>query len=154
MTYESSCITPECPEFDKVVEWFARSFDSPELDCPACGYPMERRVSRFGIVWTGPITSKYLDRSVEGGHGDGSHWVWRRNGTKSGKPEPQLITTFQEQREYAKAEGLGLPQDCSPGRISPNGRDFIPIAESEAKDMREANSQEVLKEKSDQAANV
>jgi len=149
--YESACATRDCAEFGVVNEWLARSADSPELDCVSCGKPMERRVSRFGVIWTGPITSRYLQKGMEGENGDGSHWMYRTKGTKSGKPEPVLITTFQEQRDFAKAEGLGLPQDTSPGRISADGRTLIPISEAEARDMREANGRAILAEKKEKA---
>lgn len=149
--YESACVS-ECAEAGKVIEWYARNSDQPDPPCEECGNPLQRQVSRFGIVWTGLITNRYLDRSLEGAHGDGGHWAYRTKDTKSGKPEPVYIESFQQQREFCKEQGLGLPQDTSHGTISPDGRSFNPISRSEAKDMREQNSVAIKQEKPSAAA--
>jgi predicted nucleic acid-binding Zn ribbon protein len=100
-----------CTACGTVREWYAKLSTSPDPDC--CGAPMRRLISRFGIVWTGPI-SKYNDPTKERVNQtkDGSHWVWKVRSSKSGHPEKVLITNRQEQREFVKAEGLLDPAEC------------------------------------------
>lgn len=132
--FESSCISQSCPLAGQVTEWLGK-YEDPEPLC-TCGTPMTRLVSRFGVIWTGALTSKYVDRSLEGGHGDGGHWAYRTKNTASGKPEPVYIETFQQQREYCKAEGLGLPSDTDFAMISDDGRSTSRVTKSVAMDLK------------------
>ena len=98
------------------------------------------------MIWTGPITAKYLDRSCEGGNAqDGGHWVYRTKDTRSGKPEPEYISTFQQQREFAKAEGLGLPQDTDFGMIQGDGRTLRAVPAKEAHELVKHSDHEAKK---------
>jgi hypothetical protein len=65
--------------------------------------------SAFQVVFTGPITARYNDRTKENAHEEG-HWAYRKN-TLSGKPEPCFIDTFEAQREFVKSEGLANPKE-------------------------------------------
>jgi len=111
-----------CSACGRIVEWYAKLSTSPDPDC--CGAPMRRMISRFGIVWTGPI-SKYNDPTKERCNqtDDGSHWVWRVRSSKSGHPERQLISSIAEQKAFCREEGLTLPSDTPANAdISSDGR--------------------------------
>lgn len=96
------------------VERYEHHYVETDPPCSSCQGPTERAFSSFGIVWTGEISSKYIDRSVKGSDKlkDGGHWVWERN-TPDGKPRPRRIETFQQQREFCKSEGLINPTEVS-----------------------------------------
>lgn len=106
--YEDVCFRPECPVYDQAVERYYSTSSTPQKPCIECGGPTERLMSRFGVVWTGPITAKYNDKESKGAHKEG-HWAFRKKSSLSGKPEPVFIETFQQQREFCKAEGLVNP---------------------------------------------
>jgi predicted nucleic acid-binding Zn ribbon protein len=107
---EFACETETCPEHGVVRENYFRNSD-PDPTCEACGAVKKARISRFGIVWTGPLTTRYNDPKLESAHREG-HWAYRRN-TPSGKPEPVFISTPQESREFARSEGLVSPFDSN-----------------------------------------
>ena len=105
---ELVCKNEGCPAYRPVASMTADEV----LHCE-CGRRLEIVIYGLTPVWVGPITAKYLDRSKEGGHKkDGAHWVWEKE-TKPGKgATPTLITTFSEQKEYCKRNGLALPSEC------------------------------------------
>ncbi len=110
--FESACILRECAAAERPVEHFYFHSSDPMLPCESCGGPTIKLISTFGIVFTGEITRKYLDRESEGGNkADGGHWVWEKRNTPDGKPKAKYITTWQEQREYARSEGVAVPSD-------------------------------------------
>lgn len=110
--YEHSCTADGCELQGYVLERYEHHAVSTDPPCAACGGPTVRIVSSFGVVFTGPITRKYMDtkREIPDKKGDGAHWVWEKK-TPDGKPRPRLITTWSEQRDYCKQEGLALPSD-------------------------------------------
>jgi hypothetical protein len=78
-------------------------------------------ISTFNVVFTGPITSRYNDKNLEGSHLEG-YWVTEKN-TPDGKERQRHIETWQDRREWMKQEGL---EDAmgAPGGISSDGKSF------------------------------
>jgi len=82
-------------------------------------------VSNFNAPFTGT-----LDRFDEPGHEtqnkhDGGHLAYRVHSSRlaDGSPEPVVIRTRQDQREYCRAEGLVDPSDVNPNlQINSDGR--------------------------------
>jgi len=120
--YESFC--PACdPAIQKPIEHYYSRSNSPMCECETCGLETKKLISGFAVVFCGVIVgSKYGDKSVEGNDTtkDG-HWAWRRRSGKNGKPEKCQINTFQEQREFCKAEGLVNPKDIGPMEVHSDG---------------------------------
>lgn len=103
---EFACSTEGCPEHGVVRENYFRTSD-PDPNCGACGTVQQVQISRFGIVWTGPLTTRYNDSKLEGAHVEG-HWQYSRQ-TLNGKPKPVWIDSVQKSKEFAKSEGLVSP---------------------------------------------
>jgi hypothetical protein len=84
---------------------------------------MKQLISRFGIVWTGPL-SKYNDPTKEAHNQcEDGHYVYRVRSSRSGYPERVRITSIAEQKEYCREEGLLMPSDSSPNAdVSEDGR--------------------------------
>lgn len=119
--FELSCGSEGCPAHGRIFEAYLNRWDDPNKPCAECGGATGRHISGFGIVFTGVITAKYNDPTLDGGHQDG-HFAWRTKDTKSGKPELQFIETFQDQREFAKAEGCINPKDIGPVEVGSDGK--------------------------------
>lgn len=103
---EFACETQGCFEHGIVRENFFHVSD-PDPTCESCGMVKKQRISRFGIVWTGPLTTRYNDKRLESAHVEG-HWQYSRN-TPDGKPKPVWIDSVQKSKEFAKSEGLVSP---------------------------------------------
>lgn len=103
---EFACPTEGCAEHGIVREGYFRNSD-PDPNCATCGTAQQVQISRFGIVWTGPLTTRYNDRRLEGSHVEG-HWQYSRQ-TLDGKPKAVWIDSVQKSKEFAKAEGLVSP---------------------------------------------
>lgn len=100
-----------CRECTRIKEWYSGHFaDIHENPFCECGEPMIRVASRFGVIFTGAITTKYNDRSAENYHQEG-HWAYRVKSSKTGHPEPVWIESFQQQKEFCKQEGLVNPSE-------------------------------------------
>lgn len=123
---EHACVTESCGQYSRPVEHYFHHAPEQNPACEACGGPTVLMISRFGIVWTGDITPRYNDRDADKdpakAHETG-FWAWRTKSSVSGKPEPVRITTWQEHREFARAEGLSfageLPRNI---QISEDGK--------------------------------
>ena len=102
---EYVCKNAACPGYQSVPTMTA----DEELHCE-CGGVLELAIYPLRTLWVGEISANYLDPSKEGGHKKtGAHWVWEK-GDKPGKgAKPTLITTWQDQREYCKRNGLAVP---------------------------------------------
>ena len=113
--FEGSCQSESCRAAGRPQEHYYHNSEQPMAPCDVCGGPTERVMSRFGIVWTGVISARYLDRSKEGGHKvDGSHWAYENPTGKHGKgAKATRIETWDQQREYCKRNGLARPQEMS-----------------------------------------
>jgi hypothetical protein len=73
---------------------------------------MKRLISRFGIVWTGPL-SKYNDPTKEAHNQcEDGHYAWRVRSSRSGNPEKVYLRTRQDQVRFVKEEGLLDPAEC------------------------------------------
>lgn len=125
---ESICLNPECELLNKPVEHYYHRQDSAPSDCAACGGKTELVFSRFGIVWTGDITARYLDRdksreAAPRTGAEGGHYVYER---VNGKSVPRWISTWQEQREHCKRNGLAVPSEV--GRNLNVGEDGKTVA--------------------------
>jgi len=107
---EAICDCSSCSIRGKPVEHFYHHFDDTPLPCAECGSPTRRIASRFGVIWTGPISARYNDRDSANAHQEG-HWAWRRRSSKSGKPEPIFLNDWQQQKEFCKEEGLANPRE-------------------------------------------
>lgn len=119
--FESFCPSEACVQQGVPFEWLSRVIDNEEPTCESCGGETRRMISGFAVVFTGPITKKYNDPKSENYDQEG-HWAYRKKGTKSGKPEPVFIETFQQQAEFCRAEGLVNPKDTGPVSVGADGR--------------------------------
>lgn len=82
-------------------------------------------MSRFGIVFTGPITARYNDPKRENAHQEG-FWVYRQRSSISGQPEPVFLNDWQQLREFNKAEGLSAPGEVpTNSTISADGKRIL-----------------------------
>jgi len=111
--YELRCTNPECPHRRVKVERFLPRYESPNPSCMGCGWATERAVSDFAVVFTGPISARYNDPSLEGAHQEG-FWQYRIKSSVSGKPEPVFIDTWDKEREWRRMEGIPDPGQCGP----------------------------------------
>lgn len=91
-------------------------------------------ISRFGVVFTGTITSRYNDSKREKPHMEG-HYVWERktaDGRKLDQPRQRFIETWQDRKQYMKQEGLrddiGVIDAPSDGKGSTNNGCGMPGA--------------------------
>jgi|WetSurMetagenome_2_1015567.scaffolds.fasta_scaffold742858_2 hypothetical protein len=82
---------------------------------------MQRVVSAFQVVFTGPITKRYNDPKSENPDQEG-HWAFRKRSSVSGNPEAVFIETWQDRREFMKQEGLVGYEDVGPIDSSPDGK--------------------------------
>jgi hypothetical protein len=104
---EYVCKNEACPGYQDAPTMTA----DEKLRCE-CGALLELAIYPLQVVWTGPITAKYLDRSKEGGNkADGGHWVWDKE-TKPGKgAQAHYIETWSQQKEHCRRNGLALPSE-------------------------------------------
>lgn len=110
-----------CADCETSSEWYAPRFDSSDPQCFVCGKPMKRLISSFSVVFTGPMTARYNDPKSENPHEEG-HWAFRKRSSLSGNPEPVFLETWQDRKEFMKAEGLVGYEDVGPVDTSPDGR--------------------------------
>lgn len=118
---EFACNTEGCPEHGVVREGYFRNSDS-DPNCKQCGTVQQVQISRFGIVWTGPLT-RYDNKKLERSGFEGS-WQYARN-TPDGKVRAEYIDTPAKSRDFAKREGLISPfSPNAPGNVetSDDGR--------------------------------
>ena len=102
-----------------------RRWDMPPPDCPVCLGPRTELASRFGVIFTGPITARYNDPKRENAHMDG-FWAYRKRTSLSGQPEPVFLSTFDEMRAFNKAEGLASPGEVpTNSTITADGRRIV-----------------------------
>ena len=103
---------------------FYRHYDDPAKPCESCGLQTVKVPSTFSSPFMGELSRKYVDRSLDDGHRqDLSHWVFEKG--PDGKTTSSLITTFQEQRDYCKRNGLANPSDLDSNcEVSEDGRRF------------------------------
>lgn len=115
--YESRCSV--C---GGVREWYAPRSTSPDPFC--CGQQMSRLVSMFRVVFTGPITARYKDRTLEGAEQDG-FLAWRRRSAKDPRyPEPVRIETWEDRKRFMAEEGLEeVPSNATASFCGDGGRD-------------------------------
>jgi len=118
--YDHVCETNGCPQKGRVEEHFFHSSSSPTPNCPSCGEQQRRLIGRFTMPFCGAITARYNDPKLEGAHMDG-HWVYRRN-TPDGKVQPEFIETWQQRKEFMKAEGLTGYEERGPVDVTPEGK--------------------------------
>lgn len=106
MTYEFRC--GKCgAEQERYIPLF--SSPNPPCEDQDCDGETVKLVSGFAIIFTGPLTTKYNDQRLEGAHREG-HWATALR-TVDGKPKPEFIETFQQQKEFCRREGLVNPRD-------------------------------------------
>ncbi len=111
-----------CEVCGTVREWYAPTSQSPDPEC--CGRGMSRLISDFRIVFTGPISARYKDRSKEGHERDG-FLAWRRHSAKDPRyPEPVRIETWEDRKRFMAEEGLEeVPSDATVSYNGPGGKD-------------------------------
>jgi hypothetical protein len=110
---ETICSNTGCDHYARNLkqEHFYHVSDKEPKPCDYCGGDTRFvEFSAFNVVFTGTITARYNDRSIENWHVEG-HWAYRTKSTPDGKPKGEYITTFQQQKEFCRAEGLALPQE-------------------------------------------
>jgi hypothetical protein len=123
--YELACGNESCPEYARVFEKYYSTSDKPDPVC-ACGQQTRRLISSFSVVFSGPITRKYLNPKIEGYDrmADGTHWQFETRGPDGQKcdPRPVKIETFQQQREFAKRNGLVDPSSIGECEVHSDGK--------------------------------
>lgn len=118
--FEFSCQSADCQECGKIFEGYLRHWDDTNTPCEKCGVATGRHISGFAVVFTGVITAKYNDKGLDNSHADG-HYAWRKN-TSDGKPKLEFIETFQQAKDFAKAEGCINPKDIGPMEVGSDGK--------------------------------
>lgn len=101
-----------CTQCGHISEHYYHCSTAVTGPCDICHGPTRKMISRFNHGLMGTIERRHLDLSIEGSERlkDGGHWVVEKN-TPDGKPRHRFISTFQEQREHCKQEGLANPSD-------------------------------------------
>ena len=111
-----------CPECNREEEYFSHVRTDEDPPCPGCGGWRQRRVSSFKVVFSGPLTARYNDPKREGAQMEG-FWDYRVRSSVSGQPEPVFLETWDQLREFRKAEQLSMPGDVpANATISRDGR--------------------------------
>lgn len=147
---EHACQNIDCIEYGGVIErFFHPSEDVPPL-CAKCGFEMTCLASRYSVCWTGEISSKYNDHSIEGSTASG-HWAMRKRGPDGellAKPEQVFIDTFQKQTEFVKSEKLVHPKDLNtkPDHSGDEIRSHASRIQTDAEKARRGERMEVLKQ--------
>lgn len=115
------CFDFLCAACGFTEERYLKLASYPDPKCGYCGEPMHRVPARFAMPFSGSISARYLDKSLEGGNAkDGSHWAWEKPGP-DGKERAVRIETFQQQKEFAKRNGLFNPSSAnSPTNVEIN----------------------------------
>jgi len=109
--FESVCGNIDCPAVGYPQEHYYKNLSEPMNRCDCCGGPTEKIQSAFKVVFTGPITARYLDKSIEGGNApDGGHWFFERDKV-TGKTKPTWVEDFQTQKELCKRNGVANPRE-------------------------------------------
>jgi len=104
--WEADCVNAEC---GYKAEYYSPGGRQEERSCPRCGSPMKRKdVHAFAVVRTGPVGGKYAGKHKESYYESG-HIAWRVRSSRSGKPEPIWIDTWEKQKQFCKEEGLYNP---------------------------------------------
>jgi len=111
-----------CAGCNEVQEQFLHAVPDEAPACVACNGPRIRLASRFGIIFTGPLTARYNDPKRENAHQEG-FWAYRKRSSVSGQEERIRIETHQELRDFCDAEGLVHPSELPRNAtISADGR--------------------------------
>lgn len=122
---ESECRDEKCRRFGLRTEWFAKTQQSEDPGCPSCGGPRTPLMSTFAVVFTGPITVRYNDKSKEGAHKEG-HWAFPRRREDGTVPPAEFISTFEEQRAFCKRNGFARPDEMpTNAEISDDGKRLV-----------------------------
>lgn len=112
-----------CGNFDE--DRYLPKWNSPDPLCPVCGGEQEQLVGRFGVVFSGPLSAKYMDSKREYAHLEG-YWAYKRKSSISGHPEPVFIDSWQAARDFNKAEGLSAPGEVPKNStISADGKRIL-----------------------------
>jgi hypothetical protein len=69
---------------------------------------MREKVNTPQVIWTGPITERYRDKSLPGYRGTGMD-VYTRN-TPDGKPQLRHLDTWGDVARHCKENGLVDPR--------------------------------------------
>ena len=110
--YEFTCPTVGCRNNDLREEHYLSRFSAPNPVCSACGVVAVRLMSTFNVPFVGTITSRYNDKKREYASAEGL-WATRKK-TPDGKPQQVFLETWQDRREFLKAEGLVAGEDVGP----------------------------------------
>lgn len=115
--YEVVCKDPHCEQFNRVRETFFKSYTDIMPPCPECGHVTERIPSVAHAIWLGTLDRynapgcETLNPVPGGGH---MGYRVRSSRLVDGSPEPVVIQTRQQQREFCRAEGLTMPDEMPP----------------------------------------
>lgn len=121
--FEFLCEQDDCVLRDMVVEHYLTRWTDADPKCEYCGHQTSRCLSTFNMPFVGVMTARYNDKKKAGAHREGM-WAVRRK-TLSGKPENVFLETFQDRREFCKAEGLIPAEDVGPIDADPDGKHQI-----------------------------
>jgi hypothetical protein len=125
-TFEVSCSSTECREFGKVKDTILRSWKEPNPTCPVCRSATQRVMATPPkSIWLGSV-GRFSDPTKENYDPDG-FTAYRVKSTRNidGSPEAVRIETRRQMIDFAKAEGLRMPDEMSSNaQISRNGKTF------------------------------
>lgn len=124
--FEVQCQNEQCVEYGITKDTILRAWTEPNPKCPGCTRSTTRLFKTPPKVgWAKPIGA-YGDPSREY-YDESGFWQWRVKSTRNpdGSPERVRISTRQEMVQFARDEGLRLPDDMNANaEISKDGRSF------------------------------
>jgi hypothetical protein len=124
-TFSVSCPNAECGAFGQTKDTILKSWKEPNPACPACRGATTRQPSCPAVIWTRPV-GEYGRKDLEFYNPDG-FFAYRVKSTRNvdGTPEKVWIDSVSKQREFARAEGLRMPDEMnSNAQISRDGKTF------------------------------
>ena len=111
--FEVKCDTADCPDRGRIRETILPRYETPNPLCPSCQMPTHRIPSLCHAIWMGTLDKYSPPGQQMYAAKDGGHVAYRTRSSRmvDGSPEPVIIRTRQDQREYCRAEGLTMPDE-------------------------------------------
>jgi hypothetical protein len=121
---EAVCERVLCPAYNKRQEHYYKRVDDPPQPCDVCGGSTVLVISPCNAIWLKPINEYNVSGHSRHAQNSEGHIAYRTRSSRlaNGAPEPCLIRSVQDQREYCHAEGLEMPSDIpSNQQVSDDG---------------------------------
>jgi hypothetical protein len=117
-TYDFRCSDEECAGHGAPFESFLRHWNDPDPPCPYCHTALTRLMPAPKSIWMKPYVEYGLKSGVDPTTNPNYHpegmIQYRTKNTKSGGAEKVLLRTRQEVKQWAKDEGLSMPDEHNP----------------------------------------